>query len=299
MKRSRGEKVFGVFNGLFMVFIAIIMLFPMLVVLKQSLDLGAAGELRINLIPAEPTVAFYQMVFMDGGIYRPLVNSIVLVLVGTSLSMLVNAMGAYTMAQKKLKGREFFVYFLVIVPMVFGGGGGLIVNFIYYKAIGLLNRFMVLFVPVLAEGWYMILIRNYFRALPDSLAESARIDGAGEFLIFQRIMVPLAKPVLAAITLFAGVRFWNEWFSALFFINDWRKYTFPLKLRGMILVGSEEEIQAEVLAEQLGIDVADLFVVYEGISSAMIIIAIIPILLVYPYLQRYFAQGLIIGSVKG
>ncbi|MBT3271780.1 MAG: carbohydrate ABC transporter permease, partial [Spirochaetales bacterium] len=141
--RSRGEQLFGVANVLFMILLSVLMLIPFLAILKDSLDLGGQGDLTLTFIPKEFTLLYYDMVFNDAGVYRPFVNSIGVTLVGTLLALAVNATAAYTVSKRGLRGNRFFIYFLVVIPIIFHGGG-VIANYVWYKAIGLLNTYAVL-----------------------------------------------------------------------------------------------------------------------------------------------------------
>jgi putative aldouronate transport system permease protein len=294
---TTGHRVFRFFNALFLLAVGLTMLVPMLSVLKESVDLGGQAEVRLTLVPKEFTSIYYQMVFRDDSVFRPFLNSIIITVVGTVLSVFINGMGAYTMSRRELRGSKFFVYFLVIIPMVFGGGG-IIAEYIWFKAIGILNTYLVMILPFLAGGFYMIILRTFYTSIPFSLTESAQIDGASEFAIFQKIIVPLSKAVYAAVALFAGVGFWNNWLFPLIFVHDPLKYTFPVKLRAMIFMGQDTERQMIEWALQHGIDIEKIFITFEGLSSAITIVAIIPIILIYPYLQKHFAVGVRIGAIK-
>jgi len=298
LKRSTGEKVFNIANIIFFLLFTVLMLLPILFVLKQSLDVGIQGELNISLIPKKFSLLYYEMVLKEESVYRPFLNSVYITIVGTSSSLLVNAIGAYTLSKRELPGGKFFIYFLVIIPMLFGGG--LIPTYLLMRALGFIDRFAVLIIPAMASGWYMILIRNYYWSIPNSLAESARIDGAEEFTVFFRIILPLAKPVLAAIALFAGVSFWNTFMAAIIYMRSPKKYTFPVKLREMILLQNDkntQEMEERLMA--MGLDLNEIAVSSDGLSSAMMIVSMVPIILVYPYLQKHFAAGIMVGSIKG
>jgi ABC-type glycerol-3-phosphate transport system permease component len=297
MKRSRGEKIFNFFNIIFFLFLAVIMMVPMLYVLKQSLDLEGHTNRKLTLWPEVFTYAYYRMIVTKQGIYRPFLNSIIITAIGTSMVVTLNAMGAYTMSKRWLRGSKFFVYFLVVIPMVFSGG--IIANFLLRKYIGLIDTMWVLILPLAANGWYMILMRNFFWTIPISLVESAQIDGASEYYVFRKIILPLSKAVLAAIGLFAGVTFWNTFRDAIFYINDPMKITFPVKLRSMLFLDQGNEALFESTMLAMDLDVFAIMLINEGLRAAMIIVAVIPVLLVYPFLQRYFTKGLLIGSIKG
>lgn len=295
--RSTGERIFGFFNAAFLILVALVMLVPMLAVLKDSIDLGGQADVRISLIPKEFTTMYYTMIFRDPTVYRPFLNSVGVTVVGTVLGVFINSMAAYAMSRRELRGTKFFVYFLVVVPMVVGGGG-IIAEYIYYRIIGISNTYFVLVLPGLAAGFYMILIRQYYWSIPYSLTESAQLDGAGEFTIFRRIIAPLSKAIYAAIALYTGVGFWNSWYNALIFIHDPAKYTFPVKLRMMLFYPQDAERWMYEYAQQLGIDIQQVLVIFEGLSSAIIIVAVVPVILIYPYLQKHFAAGVRVGAIK-
>lgn len=295
--RSTGERIFAFFNGLFLIAVSLVMLVPMLAVLKDSVDFGGQADVRISLIPKEITGMYYSMIFRDRTVYRPFLNSVGVTVVGTILGVFINAMAAYTMSRRELRGTKFFVYFLVVVPMVVGGGG-IIAEYIYYSVTGLANTYLVLILPMLATGFYMILMRQYYGTIPFSLTESAQLDGAPEFTIFQKIIAPLSKAIYAAIALYTGVSFWNSWYNALIFVHDPAKYTFPVKLRMMLFYPQDAERWMYEYAALLGIDIQQVLVVFEGLSSAIIIVAVVPVILIYPYLQRHFAAGVRVGAIK-
>jgi len=297
LKRSLGEKVFNVFNLIGFFLFTLLMLIPIAFVIKTSLDVSPVGEVQLNLLPQDPSLLFYRMVINDESVWRPFMNSIIVTVFGTSFSMLINALGAYTLSKRELPGSRFFVYFLVIIPMLFGGG--LVPTYLLVRALGLIDTLPVLFVPYMANAWRMILIRNYYWSIPKSLSESARIDGAQEFTVFFKIILPLSKPVLAAIALFTGVTYWNTFMAAVIYIRDARKYTFPVKLRELIILGGDAEKNFEEMMMQMGMNPEEHFLTIEGLSSAMMIVSMIPIILIYPYLQKYFAKGIMVGSIKG
>ncbi len=295
---TTGHRIFRFFNALFLFLVALTMLIPMMSVLKDSLDLAPRSELRLSLIPREFTTTYYRMVFNDASIYRPFLNSVLITAVGTTLSLVVNSLAAYTMSRRDIRGGTFFVYFLVIIPMVFGGGG-IVADFVWFRALGILNSYAVMILPMVAAGFYMIIIRTFYWSIPFSLTESAQLDGASEFTIFLKIIAPLSKAVFAAIALFAGVGYWNNWLYALMFVHNPRLYPFPVKLRSMMFLTQDAERLMQEWALQQGIDISEVVLLFEGLSSSIIMVAIIPVLLIYPYLQRYFAQGVRIGAIKG
>lgn len=292
--RTRGEKIFGVINTVFFLFVSLVVLLPVGFVLKKSLDVGGLGELNLSLIPREFSLFYYRVLVMDKGIYRPFLNSILVTVIGTFVATGLNAMGAYTLAKRDLPGNRFLTY-MVIGTMIFSGG--LVPLYLVVVNLGLIDRLATLILVSAVNGWYMILLKNYYQTIPRSLPESARMDGAGEFVIFWRIIFPLSAPILAAIALFSGVTFWNTFFHAVIFINDPMKYTFPVKLREMISVQEQMVTRFELAMGPRDFDRKNLNV--EGLSSAVIIVSMLPVVIVYPYLQRHFVKGILIGSLKG
>lgn len=297
MQRTLGEKIFNVCNLLFFLLFSITLLIPVLYILRQSVDVGIVKG-GVSLWPSEASSAYYRMVLLDKGVYGPLLNSIYITVVGTVLGVAVNAAAAYPMSRRDYKPRTFLAYYMVIIPMLFSGG--IVPSFLLMRGLGLLNTLAVCILPALASGWNIVLIRNYYQSIPESLIEAAKIDGAGEFFIFGHIILPLSKPVLAAIALFTGVGFWNTFTSSIMYNSDPTKYTFAVKLREMIVVQEDMSRQFEALMQQMSMSASNGQVLNnDGLAAAMMIISIIPIILVYPFLQKHFASGLMVGSVKG
>ncbi len=293
MKPTRGEKIFGYFNNFFLFLFALLMIFPVVYVLKISLDVGPKSDINLSLIPKEASLVFYRMIFNKPNIARAFMTSVKVTLIGTIISVVLEAFGAYSISKKDLPGYKFLTYML-IVPMMFSGG--IIPLYLVVKGVGLLNSFWSLILPSCISGWNMILMRNYYWSIHESLKESARIDGASEITVFLRIILPLSQPVLAAIGLFTFVGYWNSFYNALMFITDPAKYPFTLVLREMITLAQSLEtqgLQSGLTQEQLS------NVNSESLSAAMIVVSIIPVVIVYPFMQKYFVKGIMVGSVKG
>ena len=213
-------------------------------------------------------------------------------------SVVLTVLAAYPLSNHKLVGRRFFNV-LFIIPMYFGGG--LVPTYIVVKNIGLMNRPIVICILGALSMFNIIIARTYFETnIPAGLQESAEIDGANQAQTFFRIILPLSKPVLAAISLFTGVGLWNTFTPALMYNSDPTKYTFAVKLREMIVVQEDMSRQFEAMMQQMAMSTASgQAMTNEGLSAAMMIISIIPIIIVYPFLQKHFASGLMVGSVKG
>jgi putative aldouronate transport system permease protein len=296
MKRmTRGERAFSVVNVLFLTFYACLVLVPALYVLKRSFDVGAQGQLALTLIPREPSLFYYRMVLKDASIWRPFLNSIILTALGTLVSLSFEAMGAYALSRRELPGNKFFIYMLIVTMMF---SGGIIPSYLLVRGLHLIDKFpWVLIIPSAFSAWNLILIRNYYFSIPESLRESAHMDGAPEFTIFSRIIFPLSMPVIAAVGLFTGISYWNTFFSAIIYINSPQKYTFAVKLREILALQMEMETQFEKMA--MGQDLMLKNLNMEGLYSAIIVISIIPILIIYPFLSKHFNKGILVGSIKG
>lgn len=294
IRLSRGERVFAAINTGFLVLFGITILFPVLYVLKTSLDAGAAGQLELSLLPREWSLFYYRMVLTDVSIFRPFLNSIILTILGTIVSLGLETMGAYPLSKKELPGNRLFIYMLVITMMF---SGGLIPFYILVRTLKLIDKFpWVLILPFCISAWNLILIRNYYFSIPASLPESARMDGASEFRIFTSIVMPLSLPVVAAIGLFTGVGYWNTFFNAIIFINSPTKYTFAVKLREMLalqmtLLNESQRNLAIELEMNRSINT-------ESLYSAIIILSMVPIVIAYPWLQKHFVKGILVGSIK-
>lgn len=280
----------------FFVFTVIIVV-PVLFVLKNSFELSETSVGTLQLWPSRPSLAFYGMIIKDNSVYRPLLNSVLITAVGTPLTLLVNSLGAYTMSKRELPGKNFFAYYMVIIPMLIGGGT--IPSFLLNRALGLMDTLWVLFIPGLASGWNMTLIRNYYWSIPNELTESARIDGAAEMTIFWKIILPLSKPVLSALGLLTGIGLWNTFYAAMIYIRRPERWTFPVKIRETVMKGEGNDKLWEEMMIAQGFDPTELLINSKGLGGAMMVVSMIPILVAYPFLQKYFAGGIMVGSIKG
>ncbi|MBO9609513.1 MAG: carbohydrate ABC transporter permease [Paenibacillaceae bacterium] len=276
----------------FLAVLAATMLFPLLHVAASSFSSAraiSAGE--VSIWPVEFNTLSYRQIFREGTMTRALINSIVVALVGTAFNLIATSLAAYPLSKARLKGRGPILVGIVFT-MLFTSG--LIPSFLLVKYLGLMNTYWALWLPGLISTYNMLVMKSYFDSLPPELEESAAIDGAGDPLILVRIVLPLAKPMLAAIALFYAVGWWNSYFAVLLYINDTDKATIMLKLYTMLT-----NVQ-QYLVDEKGIALMDVGkLMPETIKAAAIVITTTPILLVYPFLQKYFIKGVLIGSVKG
>jgi putative aldouronate transport system permease protein len=230
------------------------------------------------------------MVFQNPDIIVGYLNTIFRTVVGTALHVFLVCLTAYPLARKELPHRSLLI-FLVLFTMIFNGG--LVPMFLVINGVGLYNSRWVYIVPLLLTAFNVIIVKNFFQQVPESYAESARIDGASEFRIMWDIFLPLSKPVLATITLWTAVIHWNHWFDALLYIDDNNKQVMQILLRRIVIENSVELIEKGLVNP----DVAQF--TPETIKAATTIITILPILIFYPFVQKYFVKGIMIGGIKG
>lgn len=293
MKHKRQGWVFDTVNTIIMGIVIVIMLFPFLHILAISLnearDSAAGG---IGIWPRIFSTDSFEAVFRYQGILESFLVSAARTIVGTMITLIVTSVASYVMTKKNLVFYKGFYRFFIASMFI---SGGLIPTFILYKQIGLYNSFLVYVLPGAFSVFYMILFRTYFIQLPKEIEESAFLDGAGELTIFVRIMLPLSLPILATIGLFVAVSQWNSWQDTLFFTSDPKLQTLQFVLM-KVLRQAEAASMAKRTRSLLRNTIS---ITPESIKMAITIVATIPILLVYPFLQKYFVKGIVVGAVKG
>lgn len=273
---------------------AVICIFPFYQTLLISLSsLSDISTQRVYLYPSSIDFSAYKYLAAEGKVSQGILVTLAVTVLGTALNMFVTTSGAYALSKKSLPGRNF-IFNAIIFTMFFSGG--LIPYFLTVQGLGLQNSILVMIVPVAVNTFNVILMKNFFNTISPSLEESAKIDGANDITILFHIVLPVSKPILAAITLFYAVDRWNEWWMGMMFINDTTLYPLQLVLREAII-----NISALMRDTSAGAELASRAksVYPESIKSAIIIVSAVPILLVYPFLQKYFSAGIMIGAIKG
>ncbi|QHW32483.1 carbohydrate ABC transporter permease [Paenibacillus rhizovicinus] len=289
MPLERGERWFQIFNVIFMCIFVAVIIFPLINVIALSLNDGYdAMKGGIYLYPRKFTLVNYETILRDHTIYRALGVTVMKTLVGVAGHLVITGMAAYAMSKSNLIGRKLFIR-LGIISMFFYGG--LIPTFLVIKSLGLANHFLVYVIPVLYSFYDMIILMNFFRGLPDSIEESAKIDGASVFQIFFKIVMPLSLPVFATIALFHGVYQWNDFFVAKLYVTD--KSLYPIQYYLYQLLTSTGAANAS----KAGVYISKAFTT-QSLQQATMIITTLPIMLVYPFLQKYFISGMLVGGVK-
>ena len=280
MKDRPKIRLFNVINGILFILISIIMLIPIYKVLVDSFDLSSAYGMR--LWPKQFGLAGYASVLSNPTLYRPLLVSVGTTLAGTFLGLALSTLGAYVLIQWDMPGRTFFANFLLFT-MIFNGG--MIPTYLVMKNLGLTNNLLgVVLLPAI-NIYNLVLMRNFFEGIPQSLFEAATLDGCTPMATFIKVVLPLSKAALASIGLMFAVAYWNDYTNYKLYITDSSLYNFQMKLRS-IMMGSDLP-QANGGATE------------NTVKSAAIIIAILPFMILYPFLQKYFVKGVNVGAVKG
>ncbi|MCM3269543.1 carbohydrate ABC transporter permease [Paenibacillus elgii] len=290
--RTWQEKALGAVNGVLLVIIALLMLFPfyyMTIVSFTSYSEYVKTELL--LVPTSFVLDAYAYIFQSDSFVRSLGVTIFVTVVGTFVNLLLTSMMAYALSRNILGKRVFL--FLVLFTFVFGAG--IIPTYMIVSATGLINSYWALILPVAINSYNLIVMRQFFLNIPHELTESALIDGANDLQIYARIILPLSKPALAAFGLFSAVAHWNTYFSALLYLNDPAKWTVQVMLRQIVILSQAGNILSEGVQAARGLQVPPA----ETIGMAAILVSTIPILVLYPFLQKHFAKGVMLGSVKG
>jgi len=291
MKPSVGERVYlaGVYLALTVV--ALLCLLPLMHIASLSASsLQAVSTGRVTLFPAEMTFAAYAQLFERTPIVSSLSNSVVITLVGVTLSMAFTILAAYPLTRSYFWGRRVFTLGIVFT-MLFNGG--LIPTYLTIRNLELINTYWALWLPGLVSVFNMLVLRTFIENIPGEVDEASRMDGCGEWRYLLRIVLPLSMPVLATLALFYGVGYWNSFFSVLMYINEPAKYNIAVLVQQMI--------QSQMMLAQMnGLESSEQLVLSpEMVNSAAIIIMVLPMLVIYPFLQKYFVKGVMIGAVKG
>jgi putative aldouronate transport system permease protein len=283
------EKVYDIINNFIIVILCFVFIFPFLNVFAKSVS-GEAAVLSgsVKLVPIDFHLNAYKYVLSRSSFYNSLKNSIIVTILGTLFSMVIICLTAYPLSRKSFKGRKFITRMFIFI-MVFNAG--VIPGFLVVKNLGLLDTIWALVIPASINPFYVMILKSFMTGIPDSIEESAKLDGASHFQILLKIIIPLSIPALASLLLFYAVDYWNDFFRPLIFIQSDRKYTLQLYLR-MILI-DVGDIQA-TLDPVAFADTAP-----QTIQNATVIVSTIPILIVYPFLQRYFVKGITLGAIKG
>ena len=291
VKQSAGDWIFMIIIYLLLIAAGIATLFPFLDVVFTSLTSSkelAENAKAVIAIPRHPTLSNYEYVLSGNSIFRAYGVTIFRTLVGTVLNMVITVLTAYPLSKKFLPGRSFLMQ-IFFFTMIFSGG--MIPTYLVVKSYHLTNTIWALIIPSLLNVYNMIIMRTFFEGIPEDLEEAARIDGCSEWKALVRIILPISKPVLASVSLFYAVWHWNSFFDVVLYITDRRLWPLQTLLREIVLTMSMAELDASMADVSAPLSPA--------VISATVMVSTIPILLVYPFLQKHFVKGVMIGAVKG
>jgi len=287
MKQTRGEHIFRYFNVVIMLLVIFLTLLPVLnIVAKSFSDSKHLALNTVTIVPQGFTTKTYEVVMSDLLIWHLYPNTVVSPVSATLESLVLTTLFAYPLSLQRLKGRKFFITF-VVITMFFGGG--IIPNYLLVRSLEMRNTIWAMIIPGAVSTFNLLVMKAFFEGIPKELEEAAAIDGMSSWGILLKIILPLSKPILATMALFYAVGNWNSWFSAVLFLDNMDQYPVTIYLRNII---------AGAMA-QAGGDSDALTEVAANIKAVTIVLTALPILCVYPFLQRYFVQGTMIGSVKG
>lgn len=278
------------FNCVFLILIGFITLYPLIYIVSISFSsMQEAARMGFHLYPKEVSVGAYKVVFETPEIYRQYANTIIRTVCGTVLGLLVTSMFAYSVSQKSMPHRKLLMN-MALFTMLFSGG--IVPSYLTINKLGLIDNFLVLILPSVISAYNVIIMKSFFMGIPESISESAQIDGANKFLILFRIILPISKPVLATVGLWMAVSHWNSWYDAMIYINSEEKQVIQNFLRKIIMENNTNLVDKGIVNE-----LSDY--TPETIKAATVVVTVLPILCVYPFIQKYFVKGVTIGAVKG
>lgn len=281
VKENKGYKIFLVVNTIIMILISAATLFPFLYLVAQSLSSESAIlEGKVGLIPRGFNLNTYKAVITQGDFLKFYKNTLIYTVVGTTLSLAFSSMLAYPLSKKEFKPAKFLTPF-VIFTMYFGGG--MIPNYILVVKLGLNNTMAAFILPMMISTYYVLLMKSFFASTPKDLEEAGELDGLNKFGVFLRVVLPLSKPIIATMTLFYAVMYWNNWFQAFLYLRK-EKWPVAYYLQNIIRGATQTDQDAQQVAT--------------NIRSCSMVLTALPIICVYPFIQKYYVQGMMLGGVK-
>ncbi|MDY3072883.1 MAG: carbohydrate ABC transporter permease [Eubacteriales bacterium] len=293
-KRSIGEQIFNVANILFMILLAICTIYPFWNVFITSISpAGEANAYSLHLWTFNPTWEGYRKVLRNSYLLVAYRNTIVRTVVGTAVNVFLSCLVAYPLSKKYLPLRNVWTG-IIVFTMFFSGG--LIPTYLLMKSLGLVGSFWALILPGAIGTYNMIIVRNYFQSLPADIEESARIDGASELRVLLQIILPISVPIIATVSLWYAVGHWNAWFDAMIYTSSDNMMVLQLLLRRMVIEGSSQYMESGGAGTM---DSSEYVMTPTIIKNTAIVVATVPIMCVYPFIQKYFMKGIMVGSLKG
>lgn len=291
MKKTMQEKAFNVFVGAFVLGLVVITLYPLIYVFSMSIsDPFSVARGEIWLWPKGLSFEAFKTVLSDANIYIYYYNTIWYTVVGTVLGVLVTALAAYPLSRRNFRPRKFFM--MLITFTMFFSGGLITTYLVTARFLGLYNSRWSIVLPSLTTAWYVIVARTFFSTIPDEMLESVRMDGASEYRVFAQFVLPLSAPILSVLALYFAIGYWNNFFSALLYLGKKELHPLALYVRRVVIQSSLESSDA--------VDLSAAAVMSQvQIKYAVIVVAVLPIILLYPSLSKYLSKGMMVGSLKG
>ena len=291
IKRTQGEVVFGIFNAIFMIVMAFVTLYPLWHVLMASFSVPTRIMAHRGLLfwSLGYSLEAYVQVFAHPLLARSYFNTVFYVVVGTTINLIMTFHGAYVLSRRNLYFKKHMMIMITITMFI---SGGLIPNYLLIVDLKLLNTPWALLLPGAIGTYNMVMMRTYFQGIPFELEESARIDGASDLRILYQIILPVSTPIIAVIGLYYGVGHWNSWYNAMLYLTNRDLYPIQLVLREILIEGSMDALEDSAINSTWK-------AVEETLKYATIIVATVPVLCIYPFLQKYFDKGVLVGALKG
>ncbi|OUS77266.1 sugar ABC transporter permease [Paenibacillus sp. MY03] len=294
------DNVFDRLNRVLLLGVVSLIAYPLLFILSASVsDPVAVGSGQMWLWPVRPTLAGYERIFENSLIWLGYRNTIMYTVVGTLLHLLLLLPCAYALSRKEVAGKKPIVW-MILFTMLFNGG--LIPTYLVIKALGMLDTIWAIVIPNAVGAWAMLVAHAFFKqSIPDELVEASKVDGASDFSIFVRVALPLSAPIIAVMALFHAVGLWNQYFNALIYLSDNQRFPLQLILRQILIVNEIGSGDPQAMMDQTGEvrSMLDKVKMAELIKYGVMIVSSLPLLIVYPFLQRFFVKGVLIGSIKG
>ena len=293
IRSTRGDRVFSVCVYIFLTFCLLAVLYPLLYVVSASFsDYKAVAGGQVWIWPVRPSLLAYKTVFSYKGIQTGFVNSFAYMIGGTFLSLCGTVMAAFPLSRKEFAGRGVFTFLFALTMYV---GGGLVPTYLLISKMKMLDTYWVMVIPGMVNVWHVIMCRTYFQtSIPEELYEAAEIDGCSDFVYLIRIAIPLSGPILAVLGMYTAVGIWNSYFNAMIYLSDSARYPLQITLRSILMLGQ---------LSTTSIDDAEALQSMQALSTllkyAVIVVASAPMMAIYPFVQKFFIKGVMIGSIKG
>lgn len=294
IKQCRQDKVFTAFNYLLLFVLMVAFLYPLIYVISCSFSSGDALMTgKVKLFPVEPSLQGYKMVFAYDPIWTGYRNSLLYMVVGTLISVVLTIMAAYPLSRKDLRGYKGIMTYFVFTMMF---SGGMIPSYLLVNQLNIDNTMWAIVLPTAVSAYNVIVVRTYYsQSIPRELLEASKIDGCSDYKFLWHIVLPLSKPIIAVISLWVAVALWNSYFNALIYLNSEEKYPLQLVLRG-ILITNQANLSSSISDPEV---LENMNLVSEMFKYGTIIISSLPLMVLYPFVQKYFVKGVMLGSVKG